>query len=123
MRISKKGQVMNKLQGFILGIVGVAIIVAVGLIVLTELQSAADDTAVYCGTGYTYNASKAVASQCFNSSVGGGSVAITRTAAYTSTGTFIEKLATVPTWVGIVIVVAMAFIVLGFFYARSGNSL
>jgi hypothetical protein len=117
MKMLKKGQ-MGNLQGFLLGIVGVAIVLTVGLIVLTELQGAADNTATYCATGYTYNSSAAVASQCMNTSVAGGAVAITRTSAYTSTGTIITKLATVPTWVGIIIVVALAFIVLGFFYMK-----
>ena len=94
MKMSKKGQVMNRLQGFILGIVGVAIMVAIGLIVLTELSNA--------------------------SRVGGTSTGAT-TVASNATDSFISKLATVPTWVGIVIVVAMAFIVLGFFYASGGQ--
>lgn len=37
--------------------------------------------------------------------------------AYNSTGTIIDKLGTVPNWVGIIIIVALAFIVLSFFYA------
>jgi p-aminobenzoyl-glutamate transporter AbgT len=41
------------------------------------------------------------------------------TAEYNASATMISKLSTVPTWVGIIIVVALAFIVLGFFYGRS----
>lgn len=90
MKMMKKGQ-MGNLQGFILGIVGVAIVLAVGLIVLTELSTAAHVGGV--STGATTQASNA-------------------------TDTIITKMATVPTWVGIIIVVALAFIVLGFFYMR-----
>ena len=90
MKLLKKGQV-GGLQQFILAIVTVAIVLAVGLIVLKELQDAttADGTA----TGTPTNAS-------------------------TATGTLITKLATVPTWIGIIIIVALAFIVLSFFIGR-----
>ena len=39
-------------------------------------------------------------------------------AAYNATNTIITKLATVPTWIGIIIIVALAFIVLSFFIGR-----
>jgi hypothetical protein len=117
--MTKKGQAMNSLQQFILGIVGVAIVLAVGLIVLTELQSAANDPTKYCSSTYTYNAS---ANNCYlTANASQPTVDITRTQAYTSTGTIVEKMAQIPTWVGIVIVVALAFIVLGFFYLRGQN--
>lgn len=89
--MNKKGQAMNQLQGFILGIVGVAIVLAVGLIVLANLSDAAR--------------------------VGGVSTGAT-TIASNATDSVVTKLATVPTWIGIVIVVALAFVVLGFFYMR-----
>ena len=87
MKLMKKGQV-GGIQMFIMAIVGVAVILAVGLIVLAELQTAALDSA-----GATTTASNA-------------------------TGSIITKLATVPTWIGILITVALAFIVLGYFYNR-----
>jgi len=68
--------------------VGVAVVLAVGLIVLSELQTAAKTSA-----GATTIASNA-------------------------TGSIISKLATVPTWIGILIIVALAFIVLSFFGGR-----
>jgi len=83
MKLMRKGQVGN-IQGFVMSIVGVAVVLAVGLIVLSELQSSTTDG----------NASAA-------------------------TGTIITKLATVPTWIGILITVALAFIVLGYFYGGS----
>jgi hypothetical protein len=43
------------------------------------------------------------------------------TTASNATGSIITKLATVPTWLGIIIVVALAFVVLGLFYMRRGN--
>ena len=82
MKLLKKGQVGN-IQGFIMAIVGVAVVLAVGLIVLGELKDSTTDP----------NATAA-------------------------TGEIITKLATVPTWIGIIIVVSLAFIVLGFFYAK-----
>jgi heme/copper-type cytochrome/quinol oxidase subunit 2 len=45
----------------------------------------------------------------------------TDTNATTAIGTIQTKLQDVPTWIGIIIVVAMAFIVLGFFYFGKGK--
>ena len=87
--LNKKGQ--GDMQGFILSIVGVAVVLAVGLIVLSELQTSAK--------------------------VGGISTGAT-TLASNATGSIVTKLTTVPTWIGIIITVALAFIVLGYFYAR-----
>ena len=90
MKLLKKAQ-MGGMQGFILSIVTVAIVLAIGLIVLNELTNAAttDGTA----TGEPTNASIA-------------------------TRAIVTKLATVPTWIGIIIIVALAFIVLSFFMGR-----
>ena len=90
MKLMKKGQV-GGIQVFIMAIVSVAVVLAVGLIVLSELQTAA--------------------------LVGGVSGGAT-TSASNATGSIITKLATVPTWIGILITVALAFIVLGYFYNR-----
>lgn len=78
----------GNIQGFILSIVGVAVVLAVGLIVLAQLQTNA------------------------LSSTGGSTVASN------STGAIITQLGTVPQWIGIIITVALAFIVLGYFYNR-----
>jgi predicted RND superfamily exporter protein len=96
MKMTKKGAVMDSLQGFIMGLAGVAVVLAVVLIVLASLS----DTA----------------------RVGGVSTGAT-TVASNATDTIISKLATVPTWIGIIIVVALAFIVLGFFYMRGQNQM
>ena len=90
MKLLRKGQV-GGLQGFILSIVTVAIVLAIGLIVLNELSTAARVDGV--STGKATNASAA-------------------------TDSIITKLATVPTWIGIIIIVALAFIVLSFFIGR-----
>ncbi len=100
MKLLKKGQV-GGLQGFILSIVTVAIVLAIGLIVLQELsttQTAAGGAPSKAGCNSTDN-------------VGCG-------AAYNATNDIITKLATVPTWIGIIIIVALAFIVLSFFIGR-----
>jgi len=85
--MNKKANVQN-IQGFIMAIVGVAVILAVGLIVLSELE-----TSALTDAGATTDASNA-------------------------TGSIITRLAGVPTWIGILITVALAFIVLGYFYTR-----
>ena len=117
--VTKKAE-LGGLQAFVIGIGGVAVVLVVALIVVGQLQTVADNPSKYCGTGYTANASEAVTSStyCLNTSTGGGPVGVTRTAEYTAAGTMATKLGTIPTWVGIVIVVALAFMVLGYFYGR-----
>jgi len=43
------------------------------------------------------------------------------TAAYNAIGTTITKMGTVPTWIGLIIIAGLAFIVLGFFMVRGGS--
>jgi ABC-type methionine transport system permease subunit len=81
--LNKKGQ-LGGMQSFIMTIVVVAVVLGVGLIVVTEFQGATTANSL----------------------------------AYNATGAILTKMATIPTWIGIVIVVALAFIVLGFFYGR-----
>ena len=100
MKLLKKGQV-GGLQGFILSIVTVAIVLAIGLIVLQELS----DTQTSAGGNTGIDNCTAT----LNTGCG---------AAYNSTINIITKLATVPTWIGIIIIVALAFIVLSFFIGR-----
>ena len=162
MKLLKKGQV-GGLQGFILSIVTVAIVLAVGLIIISELGTVAKEM----GTSSVSNESMAISSNVGGVSQGGSLfigasavrnessfVGITRTlipssdynissvgtltldgnmsdqilfvdythftpsAAFNSTGTIITKLATVPTWIGIIIIVSLAFIVLSFFIGK-----
>ena len=102
MKLLKKGQV-GGLQGFILAIVTVAIVLAIGLIVLSELAKTQQGIA---GGGKV--------------AVGGcnATTSVGCSAAYNATTSIITKLATVPTWIGIIIIVALAFIVLSFFIGK-----
>jgi ABC-type antimicrobial peptide transport system permease subunit len=91
MKTIQKKEVEN-LQGFILSIVGIAVALAVGLIVLGQLRtSVASGTANVDGINST---------------------------AWNSTGSILIQMSTIPNWVGILITVALAFIVLGYFYSR-----
>ena len=99
MKLLKKAQV-GGLQGFILSIVTVAIVLAIGLIVLNELAVSQTNTGVTnCSTVISGDTGACGA-------------------AYNATNKIITKLATVPTWIGIIIIVALAFIVLSFFIGR-----
>ena len=156
MKLLRKAQV-GGLQGFILSIVTVAIVLAIGLIVLNELrttskelntaitlnESVAQDASVTVGGELFVGASACrnetmenivLGTQCNVSSSGvvtvdpanftGSSNAFIDythyipSAAFNSTGSIIAKLATVPTWIGIIIIVALAFIVLSFFIGK-----
>jgi len=99
MKLLKNNKQVGGMQAFILGIVSVAVVLAVGLIVLSELA----------GTQYTTTVLGCSAS---NNSL--------CSASHNATTSVITKLATVPTWIGIIIVVALAFIVLGYFYTKRG---
>ena len=113
MKMLKKAQI-GGLQGFILSIVTVAVVLAVGLIILAELQ-VAEDSSNYCASNWTYNTSNNI---CVNAVNDSQTASPGYTATYNSTGNIITKLATVPTWIGIVIIVALAFIVLSFFLGK-----
>ena len=154
MKLLRKAQV-GGLQGFILSIVTVAIVLAIGLIVVSELKGAAkvmgttsalnesiasgstlnQGGELFIGASACRNASSIPLNlnlYCNVSSTGGVTVApgnasgnvlidythYTPSGAYNSTGTIITKLATVPTWLGIIIVVALSFIVLSYFIGR-----
>ena len=168
MKLLRKGQV-GGLQAFILSIVTVAIVLAIGLIVLSELRtttktlgttSAINETVAITQVGGLGTGSVSVGGDLFVgasaarnastsesiltlgtigpqnvsvSSTGGVTINATAvntsnirldyshytpSAAYNSTGTIITKLATVPTWIGIIIIVSLAFIVLSFFIGK-----
>ncbi len=155
MKLLKKGHV-GGLQGFILSIVTVAIVLAIGLIVLAEMTTVAKEmgtssalnesvattgsslsqSSLFIGASGCRNASMVAvdlsSAACNVSSAGvvdfnaanfSGSAFIDYThfkpsAAFNSTGDIITKLATVPTWIGIIIIIALAFIVLSFFIGK-----
>ena len=159
MKPGKKGHV-GGIQDFILSIVTIAIVLAIGLIVLSEFGTTAKELRTTTSTNSTVTLSSSVgqvaqggvlfisASGCrnasdpetnfalntgcnitstggvtVNSTASSSSVRIdythfTPSAAYNSTNTIITKLATVPTWIGIIIIVALAFIVLSFFIGK-----
>lgn len=100
---SKKNAEGN-IQGFILSIVGIAVVLAVGLIVLVQLQANQVTATANCGANSTGGSANPVYTDCG--------------AAYNSTGAIVTQLGTVPNWIGIIITVSLAFIVLGYFYNR-----
>ena len=152
MKLLKKAQV-GGLQGFILSIVTVAIVLAVGLIILNELRTVAkelDSTStlnesiadgavlsqggeLFIGASACRNASMDVMTGIGCNVSGTGVVSLNESfagnafidyshfvssGAFNATGSIITKLATVPTWIGIIIIVALAFIVLSFFIGK-----
>ena len=108
---------MSGIQGMVMAIVGVAVVLAVGLIVLGELKTTADGTCVNSTVSGIYNSTGGTGAGPYGYCADGTLYANTGGGA---TGTVINKLATVPTWIGILITVALAFIVLGYFYSRRG---
>lgn len=89
---------VEDIQGFILSIVGIGVVLAVGLIVLGQLRSNIATTNAGDGCNST------VTTNCG--------------AAYNGTSAIAQSMSTIPNWIGILITVALAFIVLGYFYNR-----
>ena len=108
--LTKRAQVGN-LSGFFMGIGVASIILVVIMIILQELQTSAYES--QC-TGWYNTTSKL----CQINSTHGNNIG---TAAGNTTGTIITKLATAPTWIGLIILAGLAFIVLGFFMGRRGQ--
>ena len=107
--MNKKGNV-DGLSAFVLGLTGVCVVLTISFIIFAELS----DTTGACATGYTYNAT---AKNCYlttNASV----TATELTGAPSALTTLTTKLATVPSWVGILIVVSMSALVLSYFYMK-----
>jgi len=91
-KLNSKGQVVANLQTFIMAVVTIAVILAIGLFVLQEVESATKTT----------------------NSTGD----IVATSASTATGNIISKLGQAPVWIGILIVVVFASAILAYFYMR-----
>jgi len=111
MKLLKKGQAMDGLQGFIMTIVIVGVVLGIGLIVLGEFKDAAIDG------GNIFNSSHYCNAQILNDTNCTGST-FEIPEAYTATHSIGEKMGNIPTWIGIIVTVSLAFIVLGYFYFR-----
>jgi len=94
--LQKKGQIVSNLQGFIMAVVTIGVILAIGLYVLQEMQVAVEQAG---NTSYTIASDPA-------------------TAAGNATKAIITKLGTAPTWIGLLIVVVFASAILAYFYFR-----
>jgi len=94
--IAKKGQVIGNLQVFIMAVVTIAVIIAIGLYVLSSIE-----TTVEQANDPTWT-----------------SASDTVTAAGNATGDIIDELGNTPTWIGLLIVVVFASAVLAYFYLR-----
>ena len=154
MKLLKKAQIGN-IQGFVLAIITVAVVLAIGLIVLTELGTTVKElkttgvinesvtvvegvgtvsqSALFVSASAVRNVTNETIASTEYNWTSNGVVTIagnksdqywvdythyTPSAAFNSTGTILTKLATVPTWLGIIIIVALAFVVLSFFLGR-----
>jgi len=107
--LTKKGNV-DGLQAFVMSIIGIAIVLSVAFMLLGELQTASYSCPA---TNPNYNAT---GNLCWN---GDYNVSVAeQSGASSSIGTIMTKLGTVPSWIGIIIVVVLASLVLGYFYMR-----
>jgi len=93
--LDKRAQVGN-LAGFFMGIGVAAIVLVVIMIILQEMRVSAEQT---------HDPTWTTASG-------------TITGAGNASGLLVTKFATAPTWIGLIILAGMAFIVLGFFMGR-----
>ena len=93
--LNKRAQVGN-LSGFFMGIGVASIVLVVVMIIIQELTTTAEQS--YDTTWTTDNT--------------------TVTSAGNASNAVLTKLATAPTWIGLIILAGLAFIVLGFFMGR-----
>lgn len=154
--MKKKAQV-NSLQNFVMTIVTITIVLAIGLIVLSEMKGASKEmetssvsnesvatsgstvnqggelfitvsacrnasmttipTGIYCNISSTGE----VTFDTTNFSSGGAYIDYihyTPSAAYNSTETILIKMTLMPTWIGIIIIVALSSMVLMYFIGK-----
>ena len=109
--------VEGNIQGFILSIVGVAVVLAVGLIVLANVQNTVA-IANTCNDATIPTLNGTNVAECYNATGATTNISTHTTVAYNATGSILSQMATIPNWIGIIITVALAFIVLGYFYNR-----
>lgn len=134
----------NQVSTFVMSIIGIAMVLFIGLTILSNFSSNLADTivcnsadatdfngTVNCqyftcannsqtlATPYTVNSTRV---NCYNASAYG---TVTNTqatanipAAYNVTNSIESNLSGIPSWIGILITIALAFIVLGYFYNR-----
>ena len=93
--LNKKGEVVDQLKVFIMGFVVIGLVLAVGLMLLQNFSTAVKTTSV---NGVYTTASSTLASN--------------------ATDDMITKLATAPTWLGLLLVVVFSTIILAYFYAK-----
>ena len=112
--------VEGNIQGFVLSIVGVAVVLAVGLIVLSNIRSTTISGPLCSGWANNATTIKNGTANCYMSDNVTTSVALVSNTSIASnaTGSILTQMATIPNWIGIIITVALAFIVLGYFYNR-----
>jgi hypothetical protein len=136
---------MPEVKTFILSILGIAMVLAIGFIVLGQLNQTSG-VAPYCqdwkipylngttvcqhyecinntlaagGANYVLNSTLA---NCYNSTAYGvrnnTQLVSVMPTAYNTTGSIMGNMSAIPNWIGILITVSLAFIVLGYFYKR-----
>lgn len=86
---------------------GVAVTIAIVVFILAQMQTSLVITRQACGMPSNSTNTEIVYSNC---------TANNGNNAYVAGGSILDKIATVPTWVGILIVVVFATAVLGYFF-------
>ena len=107
--MNKKAQSLNGLQVAIMGFAGIAVTIAIVLFILAQMQTSLVSVHQGCGAASNSTNTEIVYTNC---------TAALGDDAYVSTGTLLTKIATIPTWIGILIVVVFATAVLGYFFMK-----
>jgi len=108
--LGKKGQTLNNLQIAVMAFAGITITLAIVLYVIANLQTATVTVRQGCGSPSNSTNTAIVYDNC---------TATNGNQAYIASGSMIDKLATVPTWIGILVVVVFASAVMAYFYFKS----
>ena len=138
---------MENLKGFLLSILGIGLVLAIGFIVLGQLNATTgvaptcqswltadangttacqhyecvNNTIQTLATPYTLNSTR---ENCYNATNYGAmnstQLVSNMPAAYNTTAGVMSNMSSIPNWIGILLTVALAFIVLGYFYKKEG---
>ena len=117
MKILKNNKEVSGLQGFIYAFGGASVVLAIVLLVLTNVTNATITT----GTGGIINATAycAGATGNWNGSVCTSGTSTLLPNSYLAGNSMVAKIGTAPTWLGILLIVGFASLILGYFALKN----
>jgi len=117
--MNKKGQAIEGLQSLIAPLVGVAIVLVVGFLILSQAKEQIVKTQIgdMCASGYSLNNSVPGEFVCCNSTgptcCAGNTTAFRGTFAYNGTSSTQEAISDIPGWLPIIVITIIGSLLIG----------